>query len=117
MITENPVKAFKLWDNGKVKKNYRADLVVFRDTHGKNPSSVVNAGLKDVRLVVIDGNPAYADAEFDFLFNKLKINYEKIIVEGTPKIIIGNPIGLLKRISRAVGFKKTYPFLPVEFDF
>ena len=117
MITENPVKAFKLHDNGKVKKGCRADLVVFRDTHGKNPTSVVNARLQDVRLVVIDGNPAYADAEFDFLFNKLKINYEKITVEGIPKIIIGNLTGLLQRISRAVGFKKTYPFLPVEFDF
>ena len=117
MITENPVKAFKLRDNGKVKKDYRADLVVFRDTHGKNPTSVVNAELKDVRLVVIDGNPVYADAEFDFLFNKLKINYEKVIIEGIPKIIIGNLTGLLQRISRAVGFKKTYPFLPVEFDF
>ena len=117
MITENPVKAFKLWDNGKVKKDYRADLVVFRDTHGKNPSSVVNARLKDIKLVVVDGNPAYADAEFDFLFNKLKINYEKITVEGESKIVIGNLIGLLQRISRAVGFKKTYPFLPVEFNF
>jgi hypothetical protein len=30
-------------------------------------------------------------------------------------VVIGDLKGLLRRISKAVGFKKEFPFLPVEF--
>ena len=66
-------------------------------------------------LVVINGMPAYGDAEFAELFQSLNVQYQEIIMNGIEKIVIGDLKGLLKRISRAVGFKKEYPFLPVEY--
>ena len=55
------------------------------------------------------------------LLKKLKtmgcnIKYQEIVIDGINKIIIGDVIGLLQRISRAVGYKKEFPFLPVKFD-
>ncbi|PKL36095.1 MAG: hydrolase [Spirochaetae bacterium HGW-Spirochaetae-1] len=117
MVTTNPARAFWLKNNGRVQKGCIADMVVFRNKGGKPESSVVNAELKDVLLIVIDGLPVYGSARYAETFDELGILYQHINLDGEDKIIIGDLIGLLKRISRAVGFKKTYPFLPVEFDF
>ncbi len=113
MVTSNPAKAFRLNRNGKVEKGYLADLTVF--TRKGDPfSSVVNAEIKDVRLMVIDGNPVYGDAAFEDLFNDLGVEFQHVRVQGSEKIIIGDLLGLLRRINRAVGFKKKFPFMPVD---
>ncbi len=51
------------------------------------------------------------------MFDELGVKYQNIIVEGTERVIIGDLLGLMKRISRAVGFKKEFSFIPVDFDF
>lgn len=117
MVTVNPAKAFRLYKNGAIKSGNIADITVFRD-NGKNPwQSVVDAELEDVMLVVIDGLPAYGLAEYSDLFDNLGVEYQRIIMKGQERVIIGDLKGLLKRISRAVGFKKELPYLPVDFDF
>lgn len=115
MVTENPLRALKI-KNGSLKEGSTADIVVFNDKGGPPESSIVDAELKDVMLVVIDGRPVYGDVDFADLFDALKADYQNITLDGAEKIIIGDLKGLLRRISRAVGFKKTFPFLPVEFD-
>ncbi|MCP4138597.1 MAG: amidohydrolase family protein [bacterium] len=117
MVTENAAKAFHQDNIGKIEKGNLADITVFRDNGISPVSSIVSADLEDIMLVVIDGKPAYGDIEFADLFESLEIEYQEIILKGRPKVIIGDVIGLLTRISRAVGFKKEYPFLPVEFEF
>ncbi len=116
MVTVNPARAFRLYDSGQIQKGYTADLTVFNDRGDASASSVVRADLTDVRLVVIDGKPAYGDAEFRSLFESLGVKYQDIVLNGKEKVIIGDLKGLLKRISRSVGFKKTFPFAPIEFE-
>jgi len=116
MVTANPAKAFWMKNHGQVKEGFHADLTVFRNKGGSAASSVVSAGLKDVMLVVIDGLPVYGEAEFAPVFAALGVKYQQVVLDGAQKIIIGDLVGLLKRISRAVGFKKKFPFLPVEFE-
>jgi cytosine/adenosine deaminase-related metal-dependent hydrolase len=116
MVTVNPARAFRLRKFGQVKPGFIADLTVFAD-RGKSPyESIVSAELRDVMLVVIDGKPAYGNAEYSWLFDSLKLKYQRVLIDGAEKVIKGDLIGLMKRISRAVGFKKELPFLPVEFD-
>jgi 5-methylthioadenosine/S-adenosylhomocysteine deaminase len=116
MATINAAHAFKLKKNGQIKNGYLADFTIF-SKKDKNPySSVVSANLRDVMMVVINGRPVYGNARFADLFDSLGVKYQKILMEDTEKIITGDLIGLLKRISRAVGFKKEFPFMPVEFD-
>ncbi|HOO70468.1 MAG TPA: amidohydrolase family protein [Spirochaetota bacterium] len=116
MVTVNPAKAFWLKNHGMVREGYHADLTVFRNRGGSAASSVVSAELKDVLLVVIDGLPVYGEAAYAPVFKSLGVKYQEIVIDGVERIIIGDVIGLLKRISRAVGFKKEFPFLPVEFE-
>jgi cytosine/adenosine deaminase-related metal-dependent hydrolase len=115
MVTVNPAKAFRLYDSGEIKEGNIADLVVVKDRGGSYINSVVSAELKDIMLVVINGMPAYGDAGFSDLFDALNIKYQKIVLAGKEKIIIGDLLGLLRRISRAVGFRKEFPFMPVDF--
>ncbi len=116
MVTVNPAKAFRQKNLGRIEEGYTADLCLFRDRGGTPAGSIVNAHLRDVMLVVIDGRPVYGDAAFTEFFDELGVEYSQIVLDGVDKIIIGDPAGLLRRISRAVGFKKEFPFLPIDFD-
>ncbi|MDR3236903.1 MAG: amidohydrolase family protein [Spirochaetia bacterium] len=117
MVTANPAKAFKLHKNGSIKVGNLADITIFR-YNGNNPwQSVVDAEFEDVLLVIIDGLPAYGKAEYSPIFDELGVDYQRVIIKGEERVVIGDLIGLMKRISRAVGFKKDLPYLPVEFDF
>ncbi|OHD65703.1 MAG: hypothetical protein A2176_13800 [Spirochaetes bacterium RBG_13_51_14] len=116
MVTVNPAKAFRQKNMGRIEEGAVADLCVFRD-RGRSPAgSIVHAHLRDVMLVVIDGRPVYGDSNYANVFDELDVEYQRIVMDGADKIIIGDPVGLLRRISRAVGFKKEFPFLPIEFD-
>ncbi len=116
MVTEHPAKALKQKKIGYLKEGYIADLVVFQD-QGSVATSVVSAELSDVKLVVIDGKPVYGEAEYSHIFDALGVKYQHILLDGIDKIIVGDLTGLLKRISRAVGFKKEFSFIPVKFEF
>jgi 5-methylthioadenosine/S-adenosylhomocysteine deaminase len=116
MVTVNPAKALRQKKMGRVEEGFIADLCVFRDRGKGAANSVVHAHLRDVLLVVIDGMPVYGDAAYEDVFSALGVEYRRIVMDGTDRIIIGDPAGLLRRISRAVGFKKEFPFLPIEFD-
>lgn len=116
MVTVNPAKAFWLKKTGMIKAGYIADLAVFAH-RGKSPyESVVSAQLKDVLLVVINGKPVYGSAEYAHLFDELKLAYQRVRLDGVEKVITGDAAGLLRRISKAVGHKKEFPFLPIEFE-
>ncbi len=116
MATFNGAKAFHQKKRGRVETGYLADLTVVTNKSDNPYKSVVNARLGDVRLVVIDGKPAYGDAEYSGLFDALKIKYQEVTIDGVPKIVIGDLKSVLKRINRAVGFKKEFPFMPIDLD-
>jgi 5-methylthioadenosine/S-adenosylhomocysteine deaminase len=116
MATMNPAKAFRLKNLGQIKPGFLADVVLFAGNKDDAYDSVVSAELKDVVLVIINGKPVYGNAEYNEIFDFFKIRYQNIIIEGVEKVVAGDVIGLTNRINRAVGFKKRFPFLPVEFE-
>jgi cytosine/adenosine deaminase-related metal-dependent hydrolase len=116
MATINAAKAFRFPLLGRIKEGFTADITVVRDQGGDPWHSVVNADLSDIKLVIIDGRPVYGDAEYAGLFDSLEIAYQRVVLGDRARVITGDVIGLMKRIGRAVGFKKEFPFLPVEFS-
>lgn len=116
MVTVNPAKAFKLDENGSVEKGMLADLVLFNNKEKSPYSSIIDAELADVKLVVIEGMPVYGDAQYSELFEALEVPVQKVILDKVEKLVIGDLEGLLRRINRAVGFVKKLPFLPVTLD-
>ncbi len=115
MATINAARAFRLEDKiGSIEKNKIADLLVINGDTKKPYSSLVNAKLEDVSLVIYEGKPIYGDKEYKDIFRKLGVKTSKLKINGKEKISIGDPSGLMKNIRKLVGFKKTLPFLPIE---
>ncbi|MBN1897831.1 MAG: amidohydrolase family protein, partial [Spirochaetes bacterium] len=82
-VTINPAKAFRISKEvGSLEKDKNADLVAI-SPRSKDPyASLVNAQLKDVSLVIINGKPVYGDREFEELFKFLKVKYSKFKLDG-----------------------------------
>ncbi|MBN1499432.1 MAG: amidohydrolase family protein [Spirochaetes bacterium] len=114
MVTKNPAKSFRMYNNGEISAGRLADLTVFEKKYEDPYSSVVGAGLKDIKLVIIEGMPVYGDAEYLPLFTRLKMDVQSVTVDGKEKVIIGDLKGVLSRINKAVGYNKKFPFLPVK---
>ncbi len=115
MATINAARAFRLEDKiGSIEKNKLADLIAINGDV-KNPySSLVNAKLEDVALVIYEGKPVYGDKEYKDIFKKLGVKTSKFKINKKEKISACDLLGLLKEIRKLVGFKKTLPFLPIE---
>ncbi len=116
MVTKNPAKAFHIKKTGQVKSGYIADLLVVRRRDSNPYRSVVATELADVQLVVIGGMPVYGSSEHRNVFDALGVKYQEITLAGEERLVVGDLKGLLRRISHAVGFKKEFPFLPVDFE-
>ncbi len=114
MFTVNAAKALRLPSLGSIEKGKTADLLLLRGESDRAYTAMVQADLKDVRLVIYQGRPVYGDLDFIEIFDYFKIDYTKIVVSGVPKVVIGDPWALLKRIRNAVGYKKELAFLPIE---
>ncbi|HPJ13594.1 MAG TPA: hydrolase, partial [Spirochaetota bacterium] len=66
------------------------------------------------KLAIINGIPVYGHAVFLDSFKNFGIKYQTVRIAGIDRFIIGDLLGVLSRINKAVGFKKKFPFMPVE---
>jgi cytosine/adenosine deaminase-related metal-dependent hydrolase len=117
MVTCNPAKAFRMLDKiGTIEVNKFADLLLITGDTNKPYSSLVNAQLKDIALVIMAGKPLYGSVEFKDLFRDFGSNshYSKITIEGKEKYVVGDPKSLLEKLRKNVGFRKELPFLPIQ---
>lgn len=114
MITVNPVKALRLQDRlGTLERGKLGDVLVISGG-GKNPyTALVQAELKQIALVLMEGRPLYGDDKFEHIFRDQGIEYSRVKVQGKKKLIVGDPGGLLKKMRKAIGFNKELPFLPL----
>lgn len=114
MLTTNAAKAMFLPDRGRLKEGCKADLLVINGDQSDPYGSFTSMNYGNIMLVVIDGRPLYAHEAFSGLFDALEVDYQNIIVDGHPRIIHGDVLGLIDRVRKSVGFKKELAFLPVE---
>jgi len=114
MITVNPAKAFRVNDRiGSLEKGKIADLLMVHGSKKQAHALLVDATLKDIALVFLEGKPIYGDDDFGEIFKELGSEFSKIKIEGKDKLITGDPNDLMKKIRKAVGFQKELPFLPI----
>jgi cytosine/adenosine deaminase-related metal-dependent hydrolase len=114
MITINPAKAFRMQDKvGSIEKGKLGDLLVI-EGKDKNPyTSLVNAQLGDIALVIQEGKPLYGDADYGEIFEDMSSDYTRISIEGKDKYVVGDPQTLMDKVRKNVGFHKELPFLPI----
>jgi 5-methylthioadenosine/S-adenosylhomocysteine deaminase len=113
MITTNPAKAFRIdKELGSLEKGKKGDLLIISGDPKKPYRSLVNAALKDIALVIMEGKPLYGDVQFEEIFGNFKEKYTKVTIDGTEKFIIGDLNDIMAKMRKKVGFKKELPFLP-----
>jgi cytosine/adenosine deaminase-related metal-dependent hydrolase len=112
---------------GRITPGYRADLLVLPD-RGLDPyTTLIEAQMSDIALLCYAGTPVYGDTRFERLFEQYTPHYGRICVRetappGAPtaqsqtKLVAGDPIALIRRMSQTVGRSLDLPFLPLSIN-
>jgi 5-methylthioadenosine/S-adenosylhomocysteine deaminase len=113
MMTTRAARALMLGDRrGCVKAGYEADLLVLPDS-GQDPyTALIEATPGDIALVIRGGIPVYGDSSYHDLFSELTPSFAPVAVSGKPKLVVGDLLGLIQRMSDKVGKLIEFPFLP-----
>jgi cytosine/adenosine deaminase-related metal-dependent hydrolase len=115
MVTTHPAKAFRMdKEIGSIEEGKRADLLLIEPTDKDPYEALVKMEPKDIQLLLWKGEPILGDVRYKELFENTKQNHNTISLMGSPKLVKGDPAGLLKRIRNNVGFKKDLDFMPLE---
>jgi hypothetical protein len=116
MITNNAAKAFWMdQKTGTLEKGKLADLLVIKQKNDDPYENLVNAAMKDIELLVLEGMPIYGELRFlDIFGGKLPSGYTQITVGKRPMFVKGDPAGLYRKCRKKIGFKKELDYLPFE---
>jgi len=116
MVTINAAKAFRMQDRvGALEEGLLGDIIVMKAKNSDPYENFVNAGMKDIELLVLAGNPIYGEMRFMDIFNgKLPSDYTQIKVGNREMFVKGDPAGLYNEVRNKIGFKKILDYLPFE---
>jgi 5-methylthioadenosine/S-adenosylhomocysteine deaminase len=115
MVTRNAARAFRMErDIGSLEPGRLADVLVIRQTAADPYESLLAARTEDIELLVQDGAPIFGAAERSELFTARGARASRVKVRGREMLVKGDPVGLLERVRRAVGFRKVLEFMPLD---
>ncbi len=115
MVTVNAARAFRMEDRiGSLESGKLADVLVIKANVSDPYEALVNAGMDDIELLLMEGSPIYGSYAFEELFRLRDVDYNRILVNGREMLVKGDPEGLMKRIRDAVGFNKKLDFIPID---
>ena len=119
MVTSNSAKAFWKQDKiGKLEEGMLGDILVMKAKDDDPYENLVNAEMKDIELLVLEGKPVYGEIRFLDAFkpkqSELPQGYTQIKVGNRMMFVKGDPAGLYNEVRKRVGFKKELDYLPFE---
>ena len=116
MATINSAKAFRLQDKiGTLEEGKLGDILVLKAKNDDPYENLVNASMKDIELIILEGNPIYGEMRFlDIFKGELPAGYTQIKVGSKKMFLKGDPAGLYSEVRKKVGFKKKLDYLPFE---
>ena len=116
--------------SGRIAPGYDADLIVLPNTGHDPYTTLIQAHMDDIALLTRAGIPVYGDPCFRPLFERVTPQFTSALVKSSgpgrlehissdarvdtrEKLFAGDPLGLLDRLSQAVGRPLDFPFLPL----
>ena len=116
MVTINSAKAFWLQEKtGTLDEGKLGDILVLKAGNDNPYENLVDAGMKDIELLILEGKPIYGEIRFLDIFNgELPSGYTRIKVGKKEMFVKGDPAGLYKEVRKKIGFKKKLDYLPFE---
>jgi cytosine/adenosine deaminase-related metal-dependent hydrolase len=110
---------------GRIAPGYRADLLVLPDRGLAPYTTLIEAQMSDIALLCHAGVPVYGDARFEPFFEAYPSRFSRVCVHGAApgaanqtqtKLVAGDPVALLQRMSTRVGRPLALPFLPLDIN-
>ena len=116
MVTINSAKAFWMQDRvGSLDEGKLGDILVLKAKDDNPYENLVNAGMKDIELLVLAGKPIYGEMRFlDIFKGELPSGYTQIKAGSRSMFVKGDPAGLYNEVRKKIGFKKKLDYLPFE---
>ena len=116
MVTINAAKAFWMQDKvGSLEEGKLGDILVLNAKSDNPYENLCDAGMEDIELLVLAGNPIYGEMRFIDIFNgNLPAGYTQIKVGEKSMFVKGDPVGLYNEVRKKIGFKKELDYLPFE---
>jgi len=116
MVTINAAKAFWMQEKiGTLDEGKLGDILVLKAKDDDPYENLVNAGMKDIELLILEGKPIYGETRFlDIFDGKLPSDYTPVRVGNREMFVKGDPAGLYNLVRNKVGFKKKLDYLPFE---
>ncbi len=114
MVTVNPAKAFRMSEQtGRIEQGKLADILIIKPRKSDPYEALVEAEIEDIDLLVWEGTPIYGSKYYEELFKLRDVEYTQVKMCGREMLVKGDPMGLLKKVRKAVGFKKTLDYMPL----
>jgi hypothetical protein len=115
MVTINAAKALRMNGTiGSLEEGKLADVLVTRRRDDDPWESLIKTEIDDIDLLVREGVPIFGGIEYQELFPLHQKEYSEFSIRGRKMVGKGDPEDLLKRIRKAVGFKKVLDFIPLD---
>jgi cytosine/adenosine deaminase-related metal-dependent hydrolase len=110
---------------GRIAPGYRADLLVLPN-RGLDPyTTLIEAQMSDIALLCRAGVPVYGDTRFEPFLEAYPSRFSRVCLhKAAPnaanqthtKLVAGDPVALLQRMSKRVGRPLALPFLPLDIN-
>ncbi|MEJ2663617.1 MAG: amidohydrolase family protein, partial [Spirochaetia bacterium] len=115
MVTVNPAAALKIEkDLGTLEAGKYADILVIKAQHDDPYESLLQTELHHIALLITEGKPVLGSTDMEEFFKLQEVDYTRIRVGGQEMLVKGDPVNLLKKIRKAVGYKKVLEFMPLD---
>lgn len=104
MTATTPSRAFRWENKGTLRPEADADILIL-------DKPLEESSVADIHLVIAGGSPAYGNAALEPLFVSLGVEFERITVRGSEKIVQKGVKKLRETVQKATG-RDSFAFLP-----
>ncbi len=111
LMTTRAAYALMLDRRGRIAPGYEADLLLLPELAADPYTSLIEARVEDIALLICRGVPVYGDETYHDLFARFSPAFSSVSIEGRLKLVAGDLPGLVERMSQAVGREPDLPFL------
>ena len=113
ILLSNPSRIFRQEDRGSLEPGKKGDVMVVQSRSRDIHEVLSDLSPEKVFLVVRDGVPVYGEETLEPVFRHCNVNFDRIQVGTSRKLIVAGISGLIESLSSVAGRDRISEILPV----
>lgn len=113
ILFSNPARIFRQEDRGELEQGKRADVLVVQSRNRDIQTVLRDLTPEKVFLVVREGVPVYGEETLEPIFRHCNVNFDRIQVGSSRKLIVEGISGLIDSIAAVAGRDRVSEILPL----